>query len=192
MNWDYIAGFFDGEGCVSIQRAGKRDSKEHGNAAHLISISQSGLTGLRVLSDMADFLRSYDIHVGFRLDQKAGMHHRKKDSYCIRICKRDSVIIFLEHMLPRVHVKKVAVQDHLRYMRLYPSLQRVRSYSAEWKNNRVDNVELKREKACVVCHASFRDESAYPRTKTCSRSCAGKLMWKQRRGIVAVSDQPIN
>lgn len=116
MNFDYIAGFFDGEGSVSTMCFTHRT----GLQATIVTLSQSGTEGLRILTAIRDFLgvegiKGY-IHTQARRANYRVMHH-------LKISARDSVVRFLEAMLPRSSVKFVVTQDTLRFHKLYPSLR---------------------------------------------------------------------
>ena len=115
VSWDYIAGFFDGEGSVSTMNFTHRDTL----AATIVTLSQTGAEGERILSDINRFLwengvKGY-VHSQIRRARYRQMHH-------LKICARDSVQGFLEAMLPRVSVKRVIVQDTLRFIKVFPSI----------------------------------------------------------------------
>lgn len=130
MTWQYVAGFFDGEGCLTMQRDNRQGN---GSGIPLVTISQSNLRGLDVLSGIAEFLTKRGIKCKVRFDQKAGTHHRKQDSYLLRITGRKNVLPFIAGVLPHVWVKRTVCQDHWRYWKMYPSLQGCRAYTAEWQ-----------------------------------------------------------
>jgi hypothetical protein len=116
LNWDYIAGFFDGEGSLSMMNFTHRDTL----AAAVVTISQSGDEGLAVLTEMQTFLAERGIkaylHRPRRIKRYRPMHN-------LKICARPSVSLFLQAMLPRVRIKRVVVQDVLRFFTLYPSIK---------------------------------------------------------------------
>ena len=116
VNWDYIAGFFDGEGSISTMNFSCR----HTLAATMVTLSQTGTEGIVVLSAIRDFLWSLGIK-GYLQTQKRRegyrtMHH-------LKINARPSVTLFLLNILPRISVKRVAVQDALRFIMLFPSIR---------------------------------------------------------------------
>lgn len=116
VSWEYIAGFFDGEGSVSTCNFSLRP----GVAATIVTVSQTGAEGFAILTLIRNFLWDREIkgyvHSQARRAPYRQMHH-------LKICARKSVTTFLWQMLPRVSVKRVIVQDTLRFYTLYPSLR---------------------------------------------------------------------
>ena len=91
MNWDYIAGFFDGEGNVSIKY------KEGRRPQPCVNISQR-IDRIEVLNIIKAFLREHDIVAYVYTD-------KKKKAY-IQIAESRSVKLFLETVKEKVIVKK--------------------------------------------------------------------------------------
>lgn len=115
LNWPYIAGFFDGEGCVSIHGNGK--SASPGFYPRLTMV-QSGTRGHEVLSEIRDFCTTYGLKISKPIRSK-----QPKDCqipWVISISGRDSATGFLTHVLPYLQVKKTEAQDLLRAFKLYP------------------------------------------------------------------------
>jgi hypothetical protein len=114
ITWEYIAGFFDGEGSVSTQNQIHRP----GSYCTGVAIAQSGDEGSTVLSAIQAFLLVHGI--------KGYIHHNRRGTnrpmHYYKISARPSVTLFLEAMLPRVSVKRLIVQDTLRFLKLYPSV----------------------------------------------------------------------
>lgn len=88
MNWDYIAGFFDGEGCIWIKHNKK------GHPAPYVSISQKEEA---VLQEIASFLQQQGIN--------ARVYTTKKEVR-LQIGGRQSVRLFLLKLRKKVIVKK--------------------------------------------------------------------------------------
>jgi hypothetical protein len=108
MNWAYIAGFFDGEGCLSLHTTRMN-----------ISIYQSGAIGEQVLREIGAWLSTKGI--------ESIMYHRnrtdklsKKELWEVRLNKRASQLKFLSGVLPFIRVKKVLAQDCVRYYTMFP------------------------------------------------------------------------
>jgi len=108
MNWAYIAGFFDGEGCLSLQTTRMN-----------ISLYQSGDIGRAVLSEMSEWLKGEDI--------ESCLYHRKKftllskkELWELRISSRRSQLLFLRGVLPYARVKRILIQDFIRYYTMFP------------------------------------------------------------------------
>jgi len=92
MNWDYIAGFFDGEGCITHGRS-KR---------YRIMISQ---THKEVLESIRDF-----VGVGYVVEVAKRKSHWK-DSWVFYIAKQEDSLKFLEKIVPGLIVKKQDAQE---------------------------------------------------------------------------------
>ncbi len=116
VSWDYIAGFFDGEGSVSTMNFTHRDTL----AATIVTLSQSGSEGFEILTKIRDFLLAAGIkgyvHSQTRRKPYRQMHH-------LKVCARPSVEALLRQLLPRVSVKRVVVQDTLRFIIAFPSIK---------------------------------------------------------------------
>jgi hypothetical protein len=116
MNWDYIAGFFDGEGSLSTMNFTWRNTL----ANTVVCITQTGQEGWVVLNVMMVFLREHGI-VSYISTQKRRANYRQM--HHLKICARPSVRLFLDQMVSRVSVKKVVVQDTLRFIKVFPSIK---------------------------------------------------------------------
>ncbi len=92
MNWDYIAGFFDGEGTVG----------KYSESGYKIGISQSHKG---VLKDIQNFSGVGNIH----LIKKRKLHW--KDAWIYYIAKQEDVYFFLTHILNGLIVKKERVSE---------------------------------------------------------------------------------
>lgn len=107
MSWEYLAGFFDGEGCI-YYRLGKFNLKCH--------ISQKGARGKRLLTEIMEFLAERAVKSSLQL-------RKDTDYYILWLCGRENVIRFLSGMLGYLRIKKLEAQDLLRFFRIYPSIQ---------------------------------------------------------------------
>jgi len=114
----YVAGFFDGEGCVRTYARHSRFTGCHSR----IQISQSGDRGKSVLLEISEFLSTYGI-----VSQVNG-HEYKNPKYlkgwCLQISRIECVKAFIRLMLPYLHVKKVESQDVLRFLSIYGAVGR--------------------------------------------------------------------
>ena len=112
VSWQYIAGFFDGEGSIAV-----RTYKGYGNFN--ITIPQSGVVGERILKEIQWFLKQEDINSCVFLDTKVrGLAKKPVHRLCVN--NRINMIAFLRHVLPYLHVKHTQAQDVLRFDKLYP------------------------------------------------------------------------
>ena len=86
MNWNYLAGFFDGEGSIARNRKSFR-----------ITISQ---TNEEILNEICDFLE-----IGYVIKVKKRKSHWK-DSWVYFIASKKDVCNFLERVVPYLILKK--------------------------------------------------------------------------------------
>jgi hypothetical protein len=112
MSWEYIAGFFDGEGHAALRTASN-------GAAWFAGIGQSGKEGKQILEEIQEFLRIHGINSNLHADSHKGKFS-KRDMYRLTLSNRINVVGLLKKLIPFVHVKKATVQDILRYDILYP------------------------------------------------------------------------
>lgn len=106
MSWEYLAGFFDGEGTIRLS-----------NRATHWSIAQSQDRGRRALEEIQRFLGDQGIPSGIHVKR------RRDGMYTLWISKRASVERIGRATLPYLRIKKVEMQDALRYLTIYPLLQ---------------------------------------------------------------------
>jgi len=91
MSWDYIAGFFDGEGSV-VYLSGK---------SYRVTFAQSNIT---VLNQIADFLHEFGIYTWITYKQPTSL--TRLPSYHLAFSKSMSVRFFLQQIQDKVIVKK--------------------------------------------------------------------------------------
>lgn len=105
LSWKWLAGFFDGEGCIALasQNVG-REAK-----AVRLYVSQNGKQSW-VLDEIADFLEAQGMRVYRR--PLAATGHRD-----IQVNEFDSVEYMLKRLVPHLIVKRERAEECLRYMR---------------------------------------------------------------------------
>lgn len=115
MTWQWLAGFFDGEGCIRFSPNG---------GLHL-TMGQAGPRGLRCLSEIQHFLAEQGVKTGLHGPRYQYLHQRERNTplYSLWMSHRDSVCTVGRQLLPYLRVKRVEVQDHLRYCQLFPALR---------------------------------------------------------------------
>jgi DNA invertase Pin-like site-specific DNA recombinase len=123
MTWAYIAGFFDGEGCLHAVGGGAH-SETTNKAKFRVTIAQSNPIGRDTLQEIADFLQSHCI--------KAYVlkHHNKKEQrlhpgkrrpmWNLWITQRQSIIWFVEGVFPYLRIKKQKAEDYRREVVAFP------------------------------------------------------------------------
>jgi hypothetical protein len=115
MNWAYIAGFFDGEGCVNYANSGSDRSYRI-----RLTFSQAQPRGHELLGLMKTF---FELN-GYRLGKIHTSGRKKewgKQGWQLQIVAKDSTRKIMENMLPYLHIKKIEVQDALRRQKLFPT-----------------------------------------------------------------------
>lgn len=109
MNWAYIAGFFDGEGNVSIPL---------GHSSIILNITQAGKRGKETLEEIVDFLKIYGVIAKIRPRNKIV---NRQQCYMLWV-RPTTACLFLRFVLPYLRVKRTISQDVLRAKVLFPSL----------------------------------------------------------------------
>src|SRR5260221_9626709 len=115
LTWEWIAGFFDGEGCVSTCT----NTGRNGTGSISASVSQSAAIGLEVLTDIKEFLGARGIKA-YLTCQKHPKNPRINDNWQLRVMARTSVAPFLRGVIPYLRVKRVIADDTLRYLIAFP------------------------------------------------------------------------
>lgn len=100
LNWNYIAGFFDGEGNIHIANT------------RMVRIFMYQNT-VEVLEEILYFLEKYDLSCKIKL-------RRNRNCYQLQVLKRDSVEKFLSHIVDRCIVKKDKVKEAIEFYKNKP------------------------------------------------------------------------
>ena len=110
MTWEYLAGFFDGEGCICIY-------KVRGVPNVIATVSQSE-PRLAVIDEICRFLVEHEIR--FSRYHRSRENKNWSDVNTINIIHRGSLRKFLKYMIPKLIVKKekaiealVVVEDRI-------------------------------------------------------------------------------
>lgn len=121
LSWQYVAGFFDGEGHVGMVRQKKCGEGHYSNGSIRASMVQSRERGRILLEAVSKFLSNYGIK------STVGVHHpgdeRCSRSYHLRMTGYRSVIPFLQQCMPFIWIKKSEAEDLIRFYRAFPSLR---------------------------------------------------------------------
>lgn len=104
MNWNYIAGFFDGEGCLSIHN---RRGKRGGGIQYQLSLTQ---TDRKVLDQIQKFINAGKV---YESDSKGNKKWKPcwLKAYALRISKRKDILSFLDNIEDKIIVKKEEMQN---------------------------------------------------------------------------------
>jgi hypothetical protein len=124
VTWQYVAGFFDGEGCVGAPS---------GRTGIKLQIAQKTAA---VLEEIKSFLDAQGIVCAISRNRS-----HPAQMYTLHIDGRAAARLMLEGLRPYVIVKKQSVEDALRQLRLFPPLTRFASTIAwearHWSNRDV-------------------------------------------------------
>jgi hypothetical protein len=119
MNWDYLAGFFDGEGSMLLttDRAGERKSINV-----QVAFYQSDKNILLLIKE---FLGKNGIGCGvYAQSTRRASPLTRKQMYVLIIPNRCNVVLALTQLVPRLHVKRHWAEDILRFLKVYPAMER--------------------------------------------------------------------
>lgn len=120
VTWEWLAGFFDGEGTARIGRSN--------SISPMWQLVQAGDRGERVIREVASFITQQGVK-RYTLYSRAANYPGKDivsrlECWLLQVFSREDVILIYRGMLPYLRVKKTDVQDILRYCILYPALNR--------------------------------------------------------------------
>lgn len=165
MTWEYIAGFFDGEG--SIATRGEKTITPH------VGLCQSGREGEMVLTVIQDFLRNEEIKSDVRLDMSGGKLVRPM--WRLRMTERNACIKFLRSVIPYLIVKKVKTQDWLRHFTIYPvgRTHNIRNKEAAGLRKGYNHWTAKEatKGICAACNKPYHTQTKGERSRFCSFIC---------------------
>lgn len=111
MSWAYIAGFFDGEGCLHAVGDGMA-----GQHKFSITICQADDIGKQVLTEIRNFLQDHGINA-FVAAHAPTIYKKKphwKQCWNLWIRQQRSIRLFIEGVYPYLRVKKQRAEDYRR------------------------------------------------------------------------------
>ena len=117
MTWEYLAGFFDGEGTTGIYAH---------NTAHYQprwGITQSETRGLALLEEIEEFLQTQNIKI-CPIYKRQSLNPRHAVSYLMQTNNRVSVQRILRGLLPYLRIKREEAEYVLNYIELHPDARR--------------------------------------------------------------------
>ena len=133
MNWAYIAGFFDGEGCLHAVGSGGA-----GTYKFRITIAQSEEIGRPTLNEIKRFLHDRGIDCFVAAHQRAISKRNPKWKQCwnLWIKQQRSIRLFIEGVFPYLRIKKQRAEDYRRLCILQPPM---------WGLMNVSQIKLRRD-----------------------------------------------
>ena len=115
ITWQYLAGFFDGEGCVNYATSGSTRTYRI-----RLTFCQSRPRGYTLLSKIKSFLEKNGCQLG-KIHTSGYIIDKEKQGWQIQITEKKSTKKIMEALLPYLEIKKIEVQDALRRQKLYPA-----------------------------------------------------------------------
>ncbi len=125
LSWKWLAGFFDGEGCISVARQNPGQPP----SAVRLSISQNGVQSW-VLDEINEFLETAGVLTYLRPLAETGQRD-------VQISEFDSVEYVLKRLSPHLIVKKARAEECLRYMR---EVRKLKKEHGKWWLRHVTSV----------------------------------------------------
>ena len=116
MNWEYVAGFFDGEGSFTCGSASSRGM--------CFPVRFTQVNG-EVMKHISEFLTAQGIKHGMHQYTKVGSLG-KQPQWIIHFASRAAVLLFTKNIAHRLHVKKTMAQDIYRFLVMYPAMPPVK------------------------------------------------------------------
>jgi intein/homing endonuclease len=119
MTWEYLAGFFDGEGCLQTTALRRP----------YLSVAQSQPRGRQLLEEIKQFLVEQGVtptkiaSVGYTRSKRRHRTQRVRHMHYLVITRRQDVALICRGMFPYLRIKKIEAQDTLRFVTLFPLLR---------------------------------------------------------------------
>ena len=126
MNWDYLAGFFDGEGCIK---------KHYKRNAYRADISQ---LDVGVLELIRDFLLEKKIYCKVYKDG----HYYKKNCKRLQINGFDDILRFASFMKDRVIVKRKQFEEIIKLMSTHKPIH---TWKRPWIDDGIEQMMRNKE-----------------------------------------------
>ena len=118
MSWEYIAGFFDGEGYVGASL---------GRTTNAVGMCQQQLD---ILLRIQEFLQDNGIKSNI---QKGGEGYTKKQVWSLRMAGTVEIRKFLPKVIPFLYVKRQKAEDQLRFWKVFPPSRHVKKTAIKFQ-----------------------------------------------------------
>lgn len=116
--WAYVAGFFDAEGCVTHRQLYDENREPTHRLLGHVTMGQSGEAALNLFPKLRDDLARHGVRSSIVLASPA--QGNEQACYRLDITSQPERVKFMRGVLPYLYMKKVIVQDHLRYFTIFP------------------------------------------------------------------------
>jgi hypothetical protein len=180
MSWEYLAGFFDGEGTVYLPSTGTAIGPR-------LSIAQSGTEGLAVLTEIGQFFAEQGIKsaIARRKHHKPRLVEGSRPVWMLSMAKRADVEIVMSRLLPFLRIKKVATQDILRFLKLTPPLNQG---SASRLIKAEAGLKIRIDPAIKLANQRARAKRFYENNK--ASYSAYQKAWRAKKRLNSATRQP--
>lgn len=123
MSWAYIAGLFDGEGCIQFRQrgVGQNGKPWFGIKAQIVQSNRHA--GEKTLLEVRDFLVTNGICCHVR-KRTFTTELSRNDIFELEIGGRKAVWMFIKEILPHAHIRRTDLLDYLRFLVLFPKFRR--------------------------------------------------------------------
>ena len=112
FSWAYLAGFLDGDGWISFSK-----NKNCATKRYMVGFTQKA-TEWRYIAKIYRFLKSKGIRATLiRRTVKSPMVPRRVNMINIHVREQESIVKFVEQLIPFLFIKKKRAEDCLLYLR---------------------------------------------------------------------------
>jgi hypothetical protein len=137
MNWDYVAGFLDGEGTITISHRKRRSNKDEWTCKIIIFQKNPAILYViqKFLEENGIKSRVRPTHTYWQWDKGYRRRHRLKkrvlSHYGLWIENYQYEIKFLENVVDKVYVKKTKTKEALEFLYTRPRIKGWRTLTPE-------------------------------------------------------------
>lgn len=124
----YLAGFIDGEGCISITKYKSKIINRSISYVLKLHIYQSGISGYEMLKTWKN-----KVGLGFISGNKYPEHPAYKDSHEWQITANDAILL-LNEVIPYLVIKQSQAQLAIKFQKMMKGSKRGMSYGGRTKN----------------------------------------------------------
>jgi len=178
MSWPYVAGFFDGEGCIFMNHISGRLTGHY-----KVTITQSERP---VLQGVAAFLAQNGIDS--RIYGRQKMTGQRRQLINLIIQRKENVVKFLRFVIPYLWVKRVQAQDALRIMSMWEGLRSNPEFRREHSRKMVESRKVSTSWLASVEHKRERTSN---RLMTIASLRASGMSYKEIAKTIGSTEESI-